>query len=42
MWIGRPTTSPDRREKVVRALLTPPCAGVLARMFTMRGLSAGF
>lgn len=42
MWIGRPTTSPDRRELVVRALLAPPCAGVLARMFTMRGLSVGF
>lgn len=41
MWLGRPTLRPERRDRIVSSLLRGPCAGLLARVFTMRGLAFG-
>lgn len=41
MWLGRPTAFPSLRAVFVGTLLALPTAQVLARAFTMRGLSLG-
>lgn len=41
MWLGRPTKHPQRRDRLVRALLAGPCRNVLARSFTMHNLELG-
>ena len=41
MWLGRPTERPERRDRLVRALLDGPARDALARSFTMRHLGLG-
>lgn len=41
MWIGRPTHHHATRDRLVEALLGRPVVGVLANVFTMRGLGFG-
>jgi 2-polyprenyl-6-methoxyphenol hydroxylase-like FAD-dependent oxidoreductase len=41
MWLGRPTPRPERRERLVGALLGGTTGQLLARAFTMRGLGVG-
>jgi 2-polyprenyl-6-methoxyphenol hydroxylase-like FAD-dependent oxidoreductase len=41
MWLGRPTSYPAVRERLVGTLLALPTADVLARAFTMRSLDRG-
>lgn len=41
MWLGRPTTRPQQRDRLVRALLGGPCRNALARSFTMHNLELG-
>jgi len=41
MWLGGPTERPALRERMLQGLLQQPIAGVLATLFTMRGLQLG-
>jgi 2-polyprenyl-6-methoxyphenol hydroxylase-like FAD-dependent oxidoreductase len=42
MWLGRPTSHPEARDRLVRSLLGRPAGRVLARSFTMHDLRLGF